>query len=194
MNKINIKDLCQIALFSSIICIISQLSIPMPAGVPITLQTFIIPLAAVIMGTKKGTISCVIYIVLGAIGAPVFAGMVGGLEVLFGKTGGFIISFPLLALFSGVGYTFARKALINADRRALFYSILVLGLTIGAAINYLIGTIWFSFVTGCSVGTAFVACVLPFIPTALIKIAMVAVAGPVIRSGMVKSGVIEASI
>ncbi len=194
MNKTSLRDLCQIAAFSAIICIISQLSIPMPAGVPITLQTFIIPLAAVIMGTKKGTISSVIYIILGAVGAPVFAGMVGGLEVLFGKTGGFIISFPLLALLSGYGYSLGRKIMVKTDRKVLFYSVLVVGLILGAAINYLIGTIWFSLMTGSSIGVAFIACVVPFIPTAFIKIAMVAIVGPIIRNGMVRSGVIEASI
>ena len=193
MNKTNIKDMCQIAAFTAIICVISQLSIPMPAGVPITLQTFIIPLAAVIMGTKKGTITSVIYILLGAVGAPVFAGMKGGLDTVLGMTGGFIVSFPIIALLAGIGYSAGRKCSAKSNKTA-FYVVFVLGLILGASLNYLVGTVWFAVVTGGTIKEAFVACVVPFIPTTFIKIAMVAVVGPIIRQGMVRSGVIEASV
>lgn len=193
-NDHKIKDLCQIAAFTAIICVISQLSIPMPAGVPITLQTFIIPLAAVVLGTKKGTISTVIYVVLGAVGVPVFAGMVGGLDKLFGMTGGFILSFPLLSLFAGLGYAAGKRLSARYERTIWFYSVFTLGLIAGTVINYLVGTVWFSIVTGNSLGYSFASCVAPFILTSVIKIVMVVVLGPVLRKAMVKSGVIEAVI
>lgn len=193
-NDNSIKDLCQIAAFTAIICVISQLSIPMPAGVPITLQTFIIPLAAVVLGTKKGTIATVIYVVLGAVGLPVFAGMVGGLDKLLGMTGGFIISFPLLSFFAGLGYAMGKKLSARYERPIWFYCAFTLGLIAGTVINYLVGTVWFSLVTGNSIAYAFAACVAPFIFTSVVKIVMVVVLGPILKKAMVRSGVIEAAI
>ena len=64
----SIKDLCFIAVFTAIICVLSQISIPMPAGVPMTLQTLIIPLSGIVIGKKKGTYSTLLYLLLGAVG------------------------------------------------------------------------------------------------------------------------------
>ncbi len=194
MKRMTTKDYCQIAIFTAVICIVSQLSIPMPAGVPITLQTFVIPLAAVVMGTYKGTISTVLYVVIGALGVPVFAGMTGGVDKLIGMTGGFIISFPVLAFFAGIGYYSAVKACRIKNNKIRFYAVFVAGLIIGTIINYLIGTLWFSYITGNSLTYSFMVCVAPFIVTSLIKIAMIAVFGPVLRRMMVRSGVLEATV
>lgn len=193
MGRMNVKDYCQIAVFTAIICVVSQLSIPMPAGVPMTLQTFVIPMAAVVLGTSKGTASTVLYVILGMIGVPVFAGFSGGFDKIFGMTGGFIISFPLLAFFAGIGYSYAIKV---ADKRkkALFYSVFVMGLFVGTALNYLVGTLWFSVITGNSLSYSFMVCVLPFIITSLIKIFMIAFLGPVLRRAMIRSGVLEAPV
>ncbi len=194
MKRMTTKDYCQIAVFTAIICIVSQLSIPMPAGVPITLQTFVIPMAAVVMGTFKGTISAVLYVLIGAFGAPVFAGMTGGADKIAGMTGGFIISFPILALLAGIGYHFAVKICGSRNNKVRFYIIFVAGLLVGTVINYLIGTLWFSYMTGNSLAYSFMVCVAPFIVTSLIKIAMIAVLGPVLRRTMVRSGVLEVSV
>ena len=105
------KDLCQTGIFTALIVVCSQLSIPMPAGVPMTLQTFIIPLAGIVLGAKRGTIATCIYVLLGAVGLPVFAGFAGGLGILFGMTGGFILSFPLMALFAGLGSRRDKKSM-----------------------------------------------------------------------------------
>ena len=188
--KLSIKDMCYIAVSTALICVVSQISVPMPAGVPMTLQTLIIPLVAAIIGTKRGTISTVLYVLLGAVGVPVFAGMTGGFEIVAGMTGGFIVSFPILALCAGLGYTLAGK---SGKKGAPFYTVFVLGLVVGAAINYVFGTVWFSAFTGNSFGYSFAVCVAPFIVTSIIKIALVAIISPVIRGAMVKSGVLEVS-
>ncbi len=188
---INIKDLCHIAVFAAIIAVISQLSVPMPAGVPMTLQTFIIPMAAVVMGTRKGTLSTLLYILLGVVGLPVFSGMRGGIDALLGPTGGFIFSFPFMALITGVGYSLAVRASGKTNKKAAFYGVFLLGQLLGVIFNYLIGMLWFSKVTGNSMAGAFVACVAPFIVTSVIKILMVTVLGPVLKKRMVRSGVLE---
>ncbi len=172
------KDLSQIGIFTALIVVCSQLSIPMPAGVPMTLQTFIIPLAGIVLGAKRGTIATCIYVLLGAVGLPVFAGFTGGFGILFGMTGGFILSFPLLALFSGLGSRTDKKG------------IAILGLIIGTVINYLAGMIMFAVITSTDMGYAFTACVLPFIPTSIIKIVLAALLGLQLKKTLMRAGVL----
>ena len=91
-SKIEIRDICYIAIFTAIIAVMAQISIPLPGGVPLTLQTLAVPLAGIILGAKRGTMSTIIYILLAMAGVPVLAGFSGGAGVVFGVTGGFIIS------------------------------------------------------------------------------------------------------
>lgn len=158
MTKLKTSDLTQIALFTAVIVVLSQISIPMPYGVPITLQTFIIPLTGVLLGKRNGTLATTMYILLGIIGLPVFAGFSGGAAIVFGPTGGFILSFPIMAYISGW----------FAERENL--GILYVGLFLGAFINFFVGFIMFHLVTGSSLSVAFTATVLPFIPTTIIKV------------------------
>ena len=95
--------MCHISIFAAIIAVCAQVSLPMPYGVPLTLQTFAIQLAGVVLGPKKGALAALVYITLGAVGVPVFAGFTGGMGIVLGVTGGFILSFPLLALLAGIG-------------------------------------------------------------------------------------------
>ncbi len=172
------KDLCQIGIFTALIVVCSQLSIPMPAGVPMTLQTFIIPLAGIVLGAKRGTIAASVYVLLGAVGLPVFAGFTGGLGILFGMTGGFILSFPLMAFFAGLGSRENKKASTAA------------GLILGAVLNYLAGMILFAAVTGTDLRYAFTVCVLPFIPTSVIKVILASLLGLRLKKALLRAGIL----
>lgn len=97
------KKMIVTGMFAAVIAILAQISIPLPSGVPVTLQTFAVALTGVVLGAKLGTASTFVYILLGAVGVPVFAGLKGGLGVLAGKTGGFIWGFLFLALLCGLG-------------------------------------------------------------------------------------------
>lgn len=189
-NKNNkVVRICYIAAFTAIICVISLLpGIPLPGGVPMTLQTLIIPMAGIILGPADGFIATLIYVLLGAVGLPVFSGFTGGLGVIMGATGGFIISFPVLSLISGLG-VFVRKPSIG--RYVALYGFLLLG----AVVNYLVGTIWFATVymgavTAETMATGFTACVLPFIPTSIIKIILSGVLGLAIRKALIKANLL----
>ncbi len=175
-NKLDIRDIVLISIFSAIICITSQLSIPMPFGVPMTLQTFIIPLTAVILGTKRGTIATIIYILLGAVGLPVFANFSGGMGVILGATGGFIISFPILSLTAGYG----------CNKNKVVFSFFLL---LGAVLNYLVGVIIFSHYMQYDYVTSFAFCVLPFIPTTIIKIIVLVIISDKVKVLLLKNGV-----
>jgi biotin transport system substrate-specific component len=173
--KLSTKDICFIGLFAAVTAVMAQVSIPMPLGVPMTMQTFAVSLAGVMLGGKKGFVSILLYILLGAAGAPVFANSKGGLGVIAGPTGGFIVSFPIMAWIIGVG----------ADRRHNGWWPLAAGLLLGTVFNFVSGMAVFSLATGKDLPTAFFACVAPFIPTAIIKASAAGALGAKIRRRIV---------
>ncbi|MCF2679424.1 biotin transporter BioY [Faecalicatena contorta] len=174
-SKISVQDICSIALCTAVIAIMAQISIPMPLGVPMTMQTFAITLAAVVLGSKKGGISTLIYVLMGAVGIPVYAGFAGGFQHIAGPTGGFIISFPVMAFIIGLGVDKFRNV------KGGFLICLILG----TLINYVIGVLMFCLLTQSPVGVGISACVLPFIPTAIIKAALASILGLKIRERLV---------
>ena len=101
-DHVKTRDMVFIAVFTAIIAALSQVSIPMPNMVPITLQTFAVSLAGYFLGAKKGVASVGVYVMLGAAGAPVFASFKGGFAVLIGYTGGFIWGFIPLVFLCGI--------------------------------------------------------------------------------------------
>ena len=169
MNKMkfSVRELCYMALFTALIAACAQISIPLPTGVPITLQTFAIMLAGIILGAKKGTIATLVYVLLAMVGTPILANATGGVGIVFGRTGGFILSFPIMPLIIG----FFNK--IGEDKSNKF--LLPIGIVLAVIINYICGMIYFSIITSSSLIVAFTACVLPFIlgDTAKIVIAII---------------------
>ena len=169
-KKLSIRDMCFIAIFTTLIAICAQISILLPGGlVPFTLQTLAIQLAGVILGAKKGALSVIIYVLLGAVGIPVFARFTGGLGIISGPTGGFILSFPIMALIAGIGAS--KNNTVS----------LISGLTVGTVTNFLCGMLFFTLVMSSSLQTAFTATTLPFIPSAVLKIIFLAVIGKRIK-------------
>lgn len=156
-------DMAYIALFAVVITICSWISIP--TVVPFTMQTFGVFLAVVILGGKRGTISVLIYILLGAVGVPVFSGPAGGLAKLLGPTGGYIIGFIISPLI----YWIITKIYGNK------LPVQLISLTTGLLSLYVFGTAWFMIVYEQSNGaitlaTALSWCVIPFIVPDLIKL------------------------
>ena len=102
-KKISTKDMVQIAMFTAVVAVLSHIAIPMPSGVPVTLQTLAVALCGYVLGSKKGAVSLLVYALLGAVGAPVFANFKGGLGAIAGPTGGFIWGFIFMAFLCGLG-------------------------------------------------------------------------------------------
>lgn len=158
-----IKDSVYIGIFASIIAICSWISIP--SAVPFTLQTLGIFTAVGILGGKRGTLAVLIYILLGAIGLPVFAGFTGGVGRLLGTTGGYIVGFLLSALCMwGMEKLFGRGRIV-----------LITSMIAGLLVCYAFGTVWYMAVyAGTSgavgFGTVLWWCVVPFIIPDLVKI------------------------
>lgn len=133
--KLTVKELTKVAIFPALMIASSGISIPL-TGAPITLQTLFVLLAGMLLGPKLGSLSMVLYILLGAIGLPVFANFQGGMGVILGPTGGFILSFPIAALVTGL---FIKK------ENKLSY---VTAAVIATAIIYIIGVPWMSYILG----------------------------------------------
>ena len=156
--NISTKTIVTISLFTAVTCVLSIITIPMPTGVPVTLQTFAIALSGYALGWKKGTISTIIYILLGTIGIPVFAGMTGGPSWLVGFSGGFIWGFIFLSMFCGIGIKQTNIPLS-----------IILGL-VGLAICHLLGVIQFSIVSSNPIPAAFIAVSVPYIVKDVISV------------------------
>lgn len=160
------RDLVVCSLFAAMTAVLSQISIPLPNGIPLTLQLLAVFLCGVILGAKKGFISTLVYVALGAIGLPVFAGFTGGFQYIVGYSGGFIISFPLVAFIIG----FVSE---KTDNMVL----ILLSTILGLIVSYTIGTLVFSLVTNTSISASLAACVIPFIFTDLLKCFVATVIG-----------------
>lgn len=158
------------ALMTAVTCILGPLAIPI-GPVPVSLTPLAVFLSVYILGTKRGTLACILYLIIGAVGVPVFSGFTGGLGKLAGPTGGYLIGFIFMALISGwFIFRFYDRIVIQ-----------FLGMVLGLAVLYAFGTAWLAFSAGMSFGAALAAGVLPFIAFDLVKIAISIFLGRTIR-------------
>ena len=169
--RLSTRDNCMIALCASVIAVMAQIVIPLPMGIPITLQTFAVALTAVVLGEKKGALAVLVYLLLGTIGLPVFHGFTGGLQAFVSPTAGFLLSFPVMAWLIGRGA-------IHCKSNKLKY---ILGFVTGILLNHIAGFAVFQILTGCTITAAFAACILPFLPTTILQAILSSIIGVRIR-------------
>ena len=168
-QKIRTKQMVLIALMTAVTCVLGPLSIPLPfSPVPISLTNFAIFLAIFVLGMKNGTISFIIYLLLGAVGVPVFSSFRGGLQVLAGPTGGYLIGFIFLALIMGF-------ALEHFDRKLVPT---IIGMIIGMAVCYAFGTVWLAKLLSLSFKEGLMMGVIPYLAGDAAKIIIAAIVGP----------------
>lgn len=110
-SRLGTREIVLTGMFAAVLTVISQISLPMPSGVPITIQLFGIALTGAVLGWKNGFLATVVYILIGAVGLPVFSNFQGGFSVLAGMTGGYILGWPVMALLSGIRPTWKSKTL-----------------------------------------------------------------------------------
>jgi len=147
-----ITNIVYVAMFTAIIAVCSLITVPF--AVPLTMQTFAVFFALLMLGGKRGFCAVAAYTALGLVGLPVFSGFQGGFAVLFGATGGYIIGFLLAALLF---WAFER-----------FFSVKpVVSVVFGMIVCYAVGTAWYAFVymggTGIGFAAALAQSVLPFV-------------------------------
>ena len=138
--------------------------IQIPMTIPFTMQTFAVVAVAGLLGPWRGLAAMVVYLLLGVVGVPVFAGFRSGAGVLLSATGGYILGFVFAALITGLlTWKFGRSVLS-----------LVGSMVAGLAVCYLFGTLWFCYVyaTGYGFGAALMKCVVPYLLPEVVKIAL----------------------
>jgi biotin transport system substrate-specific component len=161
-------DIMLILIASTFVSLMAQVRIPLPfTPVPITGQTFAVLLTGIALGSRRGSVSMLFYLILGVVGLPVFAGSTSGLAILAGPTGGYLVGFICAAWVVG------RLAERNLDRS--FRSIWLVFL-IGEVVIYLFGLPWLSLYVG--VERVFIAGFLPFLPGDIVKLAAATITVP----------------
>ena len=148
MDRLKYKTLTEAALLAAMTAVLSQINIPV-FSVPLTLQTFAAAFCGYFGGRRSGTAAVAVYILLGAVGMPVFSGFRGGIAGLFGQTGGFLFGFiPLVLLCSAAAGKNMRSFLLGV---------------LGIAACHLMGAAYFSLVMGCGFVYSLTTASLPFV-------------------------------
>ena len=150
------------ALCAALVCLCSWISIPL-GGVPMTLQVFGVAFCGFLLGARGGASAVAVYLALGAVGLPVFAGFGGSLAFLVGPTGGFLVGFLPLAIFCGMTparLTAKKKTALGAVLFPLF----------GLVLCHIPGVLWFAHVSGVSPAQAFLVASLPYLPKDVISV------------------------
>lgn len=168
-RKITTQQMALVAIMTAITCILAPFSLPI-GPVPISLTNLVIYFSLYLLGWKLGTLSYVIYLLIGLVGVPVFSGFTAGPAKLFGPTGGYLIGFIPMAIIAGIVIDKFSQRWIQ-----------ILGMIVGTAICYAFGTAWFCIQAGYTVSAALAVCVIPFIPADLIKMVIAMIIGPEIR-------------
>lgn len=174
-RRINIREITLIGLMAAVLCIVAPLSIPIPfSPVPISFTNLAIYFAVFILGWKKGTLSYLIYFMLGLIGLPVFSGFTGGLAKVAGPTGGYLIGFIFLAIISGY---FIEKF----NGKVYMY---VIGMVLGLLVTFVLGTAWLSYQLDVTLAKGLMMGVIPYLPGDVVKIVIATIVGPTLRKAL----------
>ena len=173
MKKLTVFNMTSCALMAALMCVLCPVSVPI-GPIPISLSILVILLTVYVLGTWRALVSYTVYLLLGAVGMPVFSGFQGGLAKLAGPTGGYLAGFWLMILVAGT--------IMEKGKRNLLVTIL--GMLVGVAIDYAVGTAWFVFQTESTVVHALDVCVYPFIPFDVAKIVIAVLLGSVVYKGL----------
>jgi len=163
-KKRSLRGMVYASMFGALTAVGAYIMIPLPP-VPITMQTLFVSLAGALLGGSLGALSQVVYILLGVIGLPVFAGGKAGAGVLLGPTGGYLIGFVVGAYVIGK---------LTAIRKKPGFIWLVCAMSIGIALVYLLGIIQLMIVAKLDYDKAIAVGLLPPLPGDILKIIMAA--------------------
>ena len=164
------------ALMTAVTCVLAPMSIPI-GPVPISFTNLAIYISLYLLGWKWGTVSYLVYVLIGMAGLPVFSGFTGGLGKLAGATGGYIVGFLPMAVIAGL-------VIDRCQNRGVQFA----GMVVGTAVCYAFGTAWFCVLMDSTPLAALSLCVFPFIPGDLAKMAVAMAVGPLIRRRLVQAG------
>ncbi len=169
------KNLTLTAILAAMLCVLAPFSVPLGA-IPLTLATLAVYLISCLSSVKQSASAVIIYILLGAVGLPVFSGFTGGFHQLAGLTGGYIIGYiPCTLIIS--------FAINRHENLKLIYP---LSMLVGTAICYFFGTMWYSVQADTELISSFAVCVIPFLFGDVLKIIVASLAGYTLRNRLSK--------
>ena len=176
---LSLSDLTLTALMTAVLCILCPLALPV-GPVPVTLGVFAVFLASSVLGPVKSALACLLYLLLGIIGLPVFSGYTGGIGKLLGPTGGYIIGYLFLALICGFFIEkFPEKLPLQ-----------MIGFLFGTLVLYLFGTVWLKKQTGLDFRSALFTGVIPYIPGDFAKLFIAAAIAQPLKKRLKKAGLL----
>lgn len=169
------------AVMTAITCVLAPLSIPIPISpVPVTLTNLVILLTSCLLGWKLAVSSCILYLLLGIAGLPVFSAYGSGIAKVIGPTGGYLVGFIPLSIAAGLVFAHVKTPLIR---------IALLSLATGLLL-YLPGTAWLAFQANLTFDKALMMGVVPYIPGDLVKIILVVIFGPALLQSLKRAGLL----
>ena len=175
------RDMAFTGMMTALICILGPLSLPVPVSpVPVSLVQLGIYLSIYILGTRRGTLSVILYVILGAAGLPVFSGFSGGFAKLMGPTGGYILGYVLMAAFAG----------LVLEKSGGSIPFIFAGFVIANALCYIPGTLWLSFQMGTGFKEALLLGVVPYVPADILKTLASMIICPVIAQRLKKRNLV----
>ena len=171
-SKLSARDLSIISIFTVITAVLAQISIPLPfTPVPISFGLVAVYISGIVLKPKHAAYSQICYLLLGTIGIPVYSGFRGGLAVLFGPTGGYLLVYPIMAWVVSMALNSKKSRQVERIQSkgiVLFKS--AIAICIAHLLLYLGGTTWLSITTGNTFYASLVLAVFPFIPMDVLKI------------------------
>ncbi|SDL05058.1 biotin transporter BioY [Natronincola ferrireducens] len=179
MKKQKTITLTLISVMTAVTCILGPLSIAIPISpVPISFTNLAIYFSVIILGWRKGTVSYLVYLMLGFVGMPVFSSFSSGPAKLLGPTGGYLIGFIFMALIAG----------FFVDKFPNKIHMYVLGMVIGTIVTYVLGTAWLAYQANMTFKAALSAGVIPYIMGDIVKIGIAASLGTTIKKQVQRAG------
>ncbi len=155
-----VQKLVLTGVFAALLAVLSQISFPLPTGVPVTLQTFAVALCGYVLGPKLGVVSVLVYLALGAAGLPVFSEFSAGIGVFAGMTGGYLWGFLFMVFLCGLGVKFEKR-------------LPAIGLGVsGLAVCHLCGAVQFSLVTATPPLQAFLLASVPYLVKDVVSVVL----------------------
>lgn len=190
-SLVNTRQLTICAVMAAVMCVLAPVSIPI-GPISITGGTLAIYLTAYLLGGKWGALTTLVYLLVGFVGLPVFSNYMGGAERLAGPTGGYLVGYlPMVLLAGGViqwsAHRFDEKGQTGAVRAL---AVQLLGMVAATAVLYAFGTAWYCVQAGVDLQKALAACVIPFIPWDLIKMALALTVGVSLRRRLERAGLL----
>ena len=176
VGKLTTRTLVYIGMFAAVLAVLSQIAIPMPTGMPLTLQTFAVALTGAVLGWRLALASTAVWVLIGAVGVPVFANFSGGFRVLVGYTGGFIWGFFIMAALCGIGSAMKNKPF------GLEVGIL------GLLICHVLGSFQYALIANVGFWHSVLLVSVPYLIKDVISVVLAFSVGTMIKSRLAKAG------